>query len=677
MAEKSKDPSEFARLDLRQDQTELLNHSPFQLQTDLRVGHREGSSFRVRNTPARTYLTVDDRQWTILKYFREPRTLPQVFPQLVEDRTCIPLREFYELVLKALQAGILLRPGESPRKARATDWNVEIGYKVALLIGFIGFAAGVFGVLSPSPTLPNSVLGVLAGYLMVLLSQSLGYFLGACVVRGFDCEVYNPQIFRRSLVPHFRIDLEDGQMAGPNCELAVAMVRMAPLLLCFGLTGSLYPQGHFILYLAVLHGISPMRLSPAVGLLKSFFRQIPLSVHREFVFRPNRRPDYVLSCVFKSASWKYLAAKGIFSLLWFGVFSLFVYYLLAPLMDRERLDQVFPVVLGGLVLVLAGYWLALGLIFLRRNEDRETSASAGPGVLRRYWGRLTGELDDENPDPFQHSDVETRARFLRQHPMLSVLSDREILQVAESSSFRYLKRGETVPFDGSRRNTAFLICRGVVDLRQQLSSGRLSRIHRLGPGDFFGDLRFLENMQSVHAKVVWKAAILEVPAEVFESKVIEIVGVDKVKHHLQIEAFLHRIRLTRRWPSEIVAEFSDQCYLESYAADEVIIDPKQYNQRFYIVYQGVFSVLVGGKRVSRLKQGDFLGEISILRNSPPTATVQAHENARCLVMLRNKFIQTIGMDYRVAMVIEEIASKRMGRPIYPLDGNRFGNITTN
>src|SRR6202789_3928596 len=82
--------------------------------------------FVVKNEPAMSYLTVTPEQWFILQQFERPRMVPAVLGEAIRDRHCLPLAEFYELILKALRANVLLEPGASPKPVGAHPWKWSV-----------------------------------------------------------------------------------------------------------------------------------------------------------------------------------------------------------------------------------------------------------------------------------------------------------------------------------------------------------------------------------------------------------------------------------------------------------------------------------------------------------------------------------------------------------------------
>ncbi|MCC5022805.1 MAG: hypothetical protein J6386_08405 [Candidatus Synoicihabitans palmerolidicus] len=111
-------------------------------------------------------------------------TVPQVLFELISDRRCIPLREFYEIILKAHHRGILEAAGEAgPAEAPAHDWGFRAaGQKVRPMVVIASMGAVVSMALQ-TLALPTEAWELGLGWLLACLLPSAGYFLAACVAR--------------------------------------------------------------------------------------------------------------------------------------------------------------------------------------------------------------------------------------------------------------------------------------------------------------------------------------------------------------------------------------------------------------------------------------------------------------------------------------------------------------
>ena len=77
------------------------------------------------------------------------------------------------------------------------------------------------------------------------------------------------------------------------------------------------------------------------------------------------------------------------------------------------------------------------------------------------------------------------------------------------------------------------------------------------------------------------------------------------------------------------------------------------------------------KQIGRVKTGEYLGEIGLLQNSAATADVEVREDTRCLVVDKVDFMRFMAHNYNVALQVEHVCSKRLGKPIFPLAGHSF------
>ena len=64
-------------------------------------------------------------------------------------------------------------------------------------------------------------------------------------------------------------------------------------------------------------------------------------------------------------------------------------------------------------------------------------------------------------------------------------------------------------------------------------------------------------------------------------------------------------------------------------------------REFFVLVEGTADVIRKGRRINRLKDGDFFGEIALVHSSPRTATVKATTPVRALVVTDRNFRQLL------------------------------------
>ena len=94
------------------------------------------------------------------------------------------------------------------------------------------------------------------------------------------------------------------------------------------------------------------------------------------------------------------------------------------------------------------------------------------------------------------------------------------------------------------------------------------------------------------------------------------------------------------------------------AAGEVVIRTGEVGDHFYLVANGDLEI-TGDDVLSRVGEGDFFGEIALLRDVPRTATVQALADSELYVLSRNDFLAAVLAHSGVRAAGEAVAEERL------------------
>ena len=94
------------------------------------------------------------------------------------------------------------------------------------------------------------------------------------------------------------------------------------------------------------------------------------------------------------------------------------------------------------------------------------------------------------------------------------------------------------------------------------------------------------------------------------------------------------------------------------AAGEVVIRAGEVGDRFYLVANGDLEI-TGEGVLGRVGDGDFFGEIALLRDVPRTATVQALADSELYVLSRNDFLAAVLAHSGVRAAGEAVAEERL------------------
>jgi MFS family permease len=76
-------------------------------------------------------------------------------------------------------------------------------------------------------------------------------------------------------------------------------------------------------------------------------------------------------------------------------------------------------------------------------------------------------------------------------------------------------------------------------------------------------------------------------------------------------------------------------------AGGTVVRQHEAGERFYVVVSGELEVSVDGTTIRRLYDGDYFGEIALLRDVPRTATIRARRDSELLVLAREDFLTAV------------------------------------
>ena len=106
-------------------------------------------------------------------------------------------------------------------------------------------------------------------------------------------------------------------------------------------------------------------------------------------------------------------------------------------------------------------------------------------------------------------------------------------------------------------------------------------------------------------------------------------------------ALLEALPLFAPLPSTTLESIAAVLAPLSFPAGTAVVREGEAGDRFYVVEAGHLEATQAGKHLSSLDEGDFFGEIALLRDVPRTATVTARSEVRLLALARAEFVAAV------------------------------------
>ena len=645
------------------DEATLLTTVELKSAPDIRVATISPDRVIIKHERSRNYLTLTPAQWRALQTFGPGpgRTVPQILFRLISDRDCIPLREFYETTLKAFRAGVLECVGSTPPvEEPPTSWKWRLashwvrGFALITAIGTVAL------LIRQPPQLPQHIGHLLSSWVAICLAISASAWAAAAVVCHAHAEIYHPQFHWKTFFPRFSVDLDDAIMAGQPTVITAGLASLAPTLCALGLAAGFAPQLVVPLFFAWLFLISPFWASPGLKIIRALYAVPTLDSDRNFAFQPNRALQHAFKTLAKKTDLRFFGIHALLVFIWLGLILATGTLLLdahaatlwQTLLSTRGLHFTALTLLVSLSLIVVS---ALGAL-----------AWLGYVITRDWWHekRRRSLL----PEPASITPETIAALIANSLLFKSLPHENRTALAAAAETLRY-PAGATILSEGDAGDKIFLVATGRLEVMRELDNGRLESVAKLACGDMFGEIALLRGTRRTRSVRSLNASVLlSFSRLVFEQLVFPKISREAIELTIQKIAFLHRIPLSRNWALHAMHAFAENAFFQDFEKGSALTSEDQYNEFFYILYEGELSVQRRKQEIAALTIGDFFGEISHLQNGVANATILARTPARCLLMNKRDFLQFLVKDFTISITFEEISSKRLGYPVFPLKG---------
>jgi CRP-like cAMP-binding protein len=251
-------------------------------------------------------------------------------------------------------------------------------------------------------------------------------------------------------------------------------------------------------------------------------------------------------------------------------------------------------------------------------------------------------------------------------PLFSDLPREAFIELFERCPLRRFPQGARVFEQGSHGNAFYVICEGSVRVFRQEATQR-KELATLSSGAFFGEMALLSGaprMASVESASE-DTQLLEISAPVLSELSRQHPHVARALKKFCRERMLSNVMST----SALFEPFNRKdrrSLVEKFRArevkkNEIIVREGEKTDGLYVVLSGEVEARKGDQVLSRLKEGELFGEISLLSKTPATATVMATRRTSLLRLPREDFDALILSHPQILVLISELSEQRLRR----------------
>jgi CRP-like cAMP-binding protein len=252
-------------------------------------------------------------------------------------------------------------------------------------------------------------------------------------------------------------------------------------------------------------------------------------------------------------------------------------------------------------------------------------------------------------------------------PLFSMLPTEAFYPILEIMQLTTYAPGETIVNQGDPCNSIFILAHGMVEVSEG-REGEANTLARLISGAVFGEMALITDAPRVaSAKAVRESDVIELKRDDLEMIAEDLDDITWALAKFTRKRFLNNLLLT----SPIFSPFSEDDnreILDRFASvgvptDEVIIKEGTTSPGLYVILGGEVEVskFEGDTRVhlARLAEGAVFGEISLVTDSPTTATVQAVRGGEFLFLSREDFQELVQERPEIGEALSALSDERL------------------
>jgi CRP-like cAMP-binding protein len=307
--------------------------------------------------------------------------------------------------------------------------------------------------------------------------------------------------------------------------------------------------------------------------------------------------------------------------------------------------------------------------------DQDLAFSAIPGLLHDLESTEAVTINDKLPAAAEQAAKNFPDPRYPKHlppvPLLSLLSNEACYPLLEILQLRTFQPGEVVVHVGDPGKSIYLLVHGEVEVHEG-EHEKSKTLARLVSGSVFGEMALITDAPRVASAVALREShILELPLEDLEAAAEDMDDITWAVAKFTRKRFLNNLLVT----SPVFSPFSPKDrkdILERFTSvgiptDEIIIREGTPGPGLYLILGGEVEVnkFEGDTRVhlANLKEGTVFGEISLVRDSPTTATVKAIRGGEFLFLSKEDFQELVSERPEIKETLAKLSDERIHEQI--------------
>lgn len=222
--------------------------------------------------------------------------------------------------------------------------------------------------------------------------------------------------------------------------------------------------------------------------------------------------------------------------------------------------------------------------------------------------------------------------------LFAALDEKELDVIILAMLEKPLEPGVRIIQEGDDGDFLCVVETGTMDCYKNIQ-GTEKVVKTCGAGDAFGELALLYNCpRAASVQSRDKCLLWQLDRDTFNAIVKDAAAAKRNKY----ESFLKTVTLLESMDHYERSQLADALKQECFKNGDQIVKQGDPGDKFYIVAEGSAVAVKSGQEVMHYKEGDYFGELALLKNEPRAASINAKSELKVLSVDRRTFKSLLG-----------------------------------
>jgi putative peptide zinc metalloprotease protein len=260
---------------------------------------------------------------------------------------------------------------------------------------------------------------------------------------------------------------------------------------------------------------------------------------------------------------------------------------------------------------------------------------------------------------------ERRRKLLKRVPLFVDCQPEMLARLADSLRTERFAAGEIVIRQGDPGDRFYIVELGYVSIWQRRSDGLEEMVHKVGPGQYFGEVALVSNApRNASVRADTPLVLLSLGRKDFDRLVRRYVTLNEgMNKNVKYSWLLRGMPLFDELESHQLDWLVERLQPEVYRSGEIILHAGDPGDKFFIIESGEVIVMreIDGimEELTRRGPGEYLGEIALLEDRPRTATLVAAVDSTLLSLHAEYFQELVTNFFSLGQTLSLTGSRRM------------------